>query len=423
MNSALIPPVRGMHDILPPQTAAWQRLENAVGRCFHRYGYGEIRTPIVERLDLFRRQLGEYSDIVQKEMYSFVDALNNDMLVLRPEATVSTLRALLNGGMHRSGVTRVWYSGPMFRHEKPQKGRYRQFHQYGAEAVGSQDPAMDAEQIIMLARLWRELNIADKLELDINNLGIENERHLYKQRLQAYFANYESEMDDADKYRLQNNPLRLLDSKNPAVAVTADDAPHLHDSLSKESRRFVDAVKNKISAAGVPFKERPALVRGLDYYNLTVFEWTIENDENRQNTVCGGGRYDGLAEKIGGDMLPGCGFAFGVERVLALLAPTAPTAPDCYLAITDESCADYADDIAETCRNNDLSVWRHVGGNNLARQLKKADAMQTPLAIIIGTNENQGGYVTLKRLADGQQEKSPLAAMTTTIKKMLGHDR
>ena len=429
MRSELIPAVRGMRDILPAQVGAWQRLEKTAAECFRLYGYGEIRTPIVERLELFNRQLGENTDLVQKEMYSFTDALNGDEVALRPEATVSAVRALLaadggrGGGVRRvTRITRVWYGGPMFRHERPQKGRYRQFHQFGAEALGGADAAIDAEQILMLARLWRLLGIADKLSLDINNLGDAEERARHRQKLREYFLRYENDLDDDARRQLLTNPLRLLDNKNPKVTEIAAAAPRMRDELGEQSRRFAESLKEKLNAAGVCFSERDSLVRGLDYYNLTVFEWSLANDERRQNTICGGGRYDGLAEKIGGAAAPGCGFALGVERVLELLEEEATAPSDCYLAITAPQCANFADKLAELCRDGGLSVWRHVGGGNVGRQLKKADTMRIPLALIVGDEEQDGNYVTLKHLDSGRQSRAPLSDAAAEAKRMLSHE-
>ena len=417
MGETLISAARGMRDILPPQAAVWRRLENAVAACFARYGYAEIRTPLVERLELFRRQLGEHTDIVQKEMYVFADALNNDKLALRPEATVSTVRALLAGGGARAGVLRVWYGGAMFRHERPQQGRYRQFHQFGAEATGAKDPRLDAEQIIMLWRLWRELGVADQLQLEINNLGSPQERAQYAKNLQAHFAPHAKNWDDAARQRLQNNPLRLLDSKEEGVMQAAAGAPP--PPLGDDSRRFVDAVKERLAAAGAPFCERPQLARGLDYYNLTVYEFSPKNDERRQNTLCGGGRYDGLAQSIGGAPMPGCGFAMGAERLLALLQPPPPPPPQCCLIAADDTAENYAQQVAEACRDGGLVVWRHLGGGGLAKGLKRANAMQTPLALIVGDAEARGEYVTIKRLADGSQRQAPRARLAQTAKDML----
>lgn len=412
-----------MRDILPENIGAWQRLEKTAAACFHHYGYGELRTPLVERLELFSRQLGESTDVVQKEMYRFTDAANDDEVALRPEATVSTVRALLAAGRQRSGTVRVWYGGAMFRHERPQKGRYRQFHQLGAEALGNVDAALDAEQILMLARLWRELGIAAALKLELNNLGSNAERARHREKLAAYFTAHLDALDEDAKRRVSANPLRILDSKNERTLQVVAGAPALADELGDESRRYVDAVREKLAAAGVAFEDNPALVRGLDYYNLTVYEWSVAGDERRQNTVCGGGRYDGLAESIGGAAFPGCGFALGMERVLELLAPQAAAAADCFLAFTATGGAGdaerLADTVAERCRDDGLAVWRHVGGGNLARQLKRADAMGAALAIIVGDDECAGDYITIKRLADGEQQRAATADAAAASRRMI----
>lgn len=421
MKNTLISSVRGMRDILPEQIGCWQQLEKTAADCFRRYGYGELRTPLVERLELFSRQLGENTDMVQKEMYRFVDRANGDEVALRPEATVSTVRALLADDRQRGGTVRVWYGGPMFRHERPQKGRYRQFHQLGAEALGSTDPALDTEQIIMLARLWRELDIGDQLRLSINNLGSSAERARYRDQLADYFNRHADRLDSDARKRINTNPLRILDSKDPDTMTVAASAPRLAETLSDESRRHVETVKEKLAAAGIEFEEDPMLVRGLDYYNLTVYEWALAGDTRRQNTVCGGGRYDGLAEKIGGRPFPGCGFALGMERIVDLMKPPPLAAADCFLAVTDgdHATADTADRVAENCRDEGLSVWRHIGGGNLARQLKKADSMGTALVIIVGKDECAGGYITIKRLADGAQQQINPAQAAATSKHLL----
>ena len=421
MKNALIAPVRGMHDILPEQVAAWQQMEQVAADCFHSYGYRELRTPLLEKAELFRRPLGEKTDVVQKEMYCFNDKADGDQLALRPEATVSTVRALLAAGRQRGAAVRVWYSGAMFRRERPQKGRYRQFHQLGAEALGSADPALDAEQIIMLARLWRALGVAGRLRLEINNLGSSEERADYRGRLSAYFERRRSDLDEDATERITTNPLRILDSKHPATLKVIAEAPPLADSLGTQSRRHLDRVKDKLTAAGIAFSENDRLVRGLDYYNLTVYEWSLADDTRRQNTVCGGGRYDGLAESIGGTAFPGCGFALGLERAVSLLGAAPPPVADCFLALADadNASAVLADTVAEYCRDEGLSVWRHVGGGKLDRQLKQADSMGAPLAIIIGESEASGDYVTIKRLADGEQRQVPPADAAETGRRLL----
>lgn len=404
---ALISLVRGMRDLLPAETGDWRRAETAAAACFARYGYGEIRTPVVERLALFSRQLGAHTDIVKKEMYAFADRADEE-LCLRPEATVPTVRAAAAANLHRGGVARLWYGGPMFRRERPQKGRYRQFWQLGAEAIGgAPNPAIDAEQIIMLSALWAELKIGGRLQLAVNNLGAPAERAAYGKTLAAYFRRHLGDLDEPARAAVDENPLRILDSKDEKTAEIAAAAPKIESALGAESRRHMDSVKSIIAAAGVEFLEEPRLVRGLDYYNLTVFEWTLKDDARRQNALCGGGRYDGLSEQIGGPPLPGCGFALGLDRLVALAESRAAAAPDCFLTAAGAR-AEYCMRAAEILRGAGFSVWQHGGGGNLARQLKKADAMKTPLAIIVGTEEETQNTVSLKRLRDGKQCSAPL---------------
>ena len=405
---ALISSVRGMRDLLPAETGDWRRAETAAMQCFSRYGYGEIRTPVVERLALFSRQLGEHTDVVQKEMYAFTDR-SGDELCLRPEATVPTVRAAAAANLHRGGVARLQYCGPMFRRERPQKDRYRQFWQIGAEAVGAgaPDPAIDAEQIMMLSALWAELKIGGKLRLALNNLGAPAERAAYRQTLSAYFRRRLDDLDEGARGAVETNPLRILDGKDEKTAEIAAAAPKIESALGAESRRHLDSVKNILAASGVDFFEEPRLVRGLDYYNLTVFEWTLKEDARRQNALCGGGRYDGLSEQIGGPPLSGCGFALGLDRLAALAEKRAAPPPDCFLAAAGAK-TEYCMRAAENLRAAGFSVWMHSGGGNLARQLKKADAMKTPLALIAGTKEESQNTITIKRLRDGEQRAAPL---------------
>ena len=405
---ALISLVRGMRDLLPAETGDWRRAESAAAACFCRYGYGEIRTPVVERLALFSRQLGAQTDIVKKEMYAFADR-SEEELCLRPEATVPTVRAAAAANLHRGGVARLWYGGPMFRRERPQKGRYRQFWQLGAEAIsaGAPDPAIDGEQLLMLSALWAELKIGGKLRLALNNLGAPAERAAYRKTLGAYFRRHLDDLDEPARAAADENPLRILDSKDEKTAEIARAAPKIESALGAESRRHMDSVKSILTAAGVEFTEDPFLVRGLDYYNLTVFEWTLKDDSRRQNALCGGGRYDGLSEQIGGPPLSGCGFALGLDRLVALAESRRAAPPDCFLAAAGAGAA-YCARAAEKLRAAGFSVWQHSGGGNLARQLKKADAMQTPLAVIAGTMEEAQKTITLKRLRDGEQCSAPL---------------
>lgn len=417
----LIPSVRGMRDVPPADTGEWRRAESAAAACFALYGYGEIRTPIVERAELFRRQLGEHSDIVQKEMYAFVD-LSGEELCLRPEATVPTVRAAAAANLHRGGIARLWYGGPMFRRERPQKGRRRQFWQLGVEAIGggAPDPEIDAEQITIAARLWKMLKVENRVQLFINNLGAPAERAAYRRKLSEYFRRRESDLDAASRARISDNPMRILDSKDAAAIAVAKDAPLLREMLGAESRRHLERVQFALDAAGIPFCETPSLVRGLDYYNLTVFEWAEKDDDRRQNAICGGGRYDGLSAQIGGPPLHGCGFALGLDRLVALMQNDNAVAdpPDCVLLAAGAN-ADYCIRAAEMLRDGGISVLRQDGGGNLARRLKKADASRAPLAIIIGEDEERRGEVSVKRMQDGVQHSPPLAEAAATAAKLI----
>lgn len=409
---ALISSVRGMRDLLPAETGEWRRVESAAAACFARYGYGEIRTPVVERAELFRRQLGENNDIVRKEMYAFAD-LSGDELCLRPEATVPAVRAAAAANLPRSGVARIWYGGPMFRRERPQKGRYRQFWQIGAEAIGAgePDPAIDAEQILMAARLWKELKVDNRLQLFLNNLGAPAERAAYRTELSAYFRSRADNLDDSARARIDDNPMRILDSKDAATVAVAKDAPQLREMLGAESRRHLEKVQNILAAAGVAFAETSSLVRGLDYYNLTVFEWALKDDGRRQNALCGGGRYDGLSAQIGGPPLHGCGFALGLDRLVALTAQTESSAaipPDCIL-LPAGGGAEYCARAAEMLRDGGVSVRCLDGGGNIGKQLKKADAAGSPLAAIVGEDEEKRGAITIKNMRDGAQQSPTLA--------------
>ena len=320
--------VKGMNDLLPPQSAIWESVEQQVAAVFRAYGYACIRTPIVEPTALFIRGIGEVTDIVEKEMYSFTDALNGEQLTLRPENTAAVVRACIEHNLLYDGPRRLWYLGPMFRHERPQKGRYRQFHQFGVEALGYGQPAVDAEQLLMIWRLWEALGIAvaDRPQLQLNSLGDLSERLAHRQALVDYFSAVQDRLDADSQRRLQTNPLRILDSKNPDMAELIAGAPKLSSFLGQTSLAHQDAVCQALTVAGVPFQMNDRLVRGLDYYNLTVFEWVTDR-LGAQGTVCGGGRYDSLVEQMGGKPAPACGFAIGVERLIALLEEVAPVTP------------------------------------------------------------------------------------------------
>src|SRR5215813_7483983 len=312
MSSGEIQAIRGMNDVLPDEAPRWRFLEDSVRTVFEQYGYRSIRTPIVERTELFVRGVGQATDVVEKEMYSFVDAMNGDKLSLRPEATAPTVRAALEHNLLYQGPQRLWYGGPLFRHERPQKGRYRQYHTFGAEALGFADPDIDVELLMMARRLWQRLGIED-VELQINTIGSAEERRAFRQRLIEYFERHESSLDEDARRRLHANPLRILDSKNPAMQSVIEAAPRLIDAVGAATRTNFEAVQDGLRAAGIAYTINPRLVRGLDYYNLTVFEW-VAGRLGAQNAVCSGGRYDGLFEQLGGRPTPGCGFGVGVER-------------------------------------------------------------------------------------------------------------
>ena len=409
--SKTIQAVRGMNDILPADAALWEFFEDTVADWLRAYGYTQIRTPIVESTDLFVRSIGEVTDIVEKEMYSFEDRLNGEHLTLRPEGTASCVRAVVQHNLLYNAPQRLWYKGPMFRHERPQKGRYRQFHQVGVESLGFAGPDMDAEHIIMTARLWKLLGLED-VALEINTLGSSESRARYRSRLIQYFEGHADVLDEDAKRRLHSNPLRILDSKNPAMQAIIETAPKLMDDLDEESRKHFEELQHMLYAAGVSFTVNQRLVRGLDYYNATVFEW-VTTQLGAQGTVCAGGRYDGLIEQIGGKAAPACGFAMGVERLLALLqdqefVPPA-LAPDAYILHLGEQADRMAIPAAEQLRDAGLSVVLHCGGGSFKSQMKKADASGARYAIIIGDDEVAAGEVSVKPLrGEGEQARMTL---------------
>ncbi len=394
--------IRGMNDILPDEAYQWHFFEHTVQDWLAMYGYRNIRTPIVEQSDLFVRSIGEVTDIVEKEMYCFVDHLNNDSLALRPEGTASCVRAVIEHNLLYGSPQRLYYSGPMFRHERPQKGRYRQFHQVGVEALGFSGPDIDAELILMCARLWQMLGITG-LRLEISTLGNADSRALHRARLINYFEKHTGALDEDANRRLHTNPLRILDSKNPQMQSLIEDAPRLVDDLDEESRLHFEAVQQILRARGVSFEINPRLVRGLDYYNRTVFEW-ITDKLGAQSAVCAGGRYDGLIEQVGGKSAPACGFAMGVERLLALMQECGrvitPPVPDIYIVHQGEHAVTYAWKAAEYLRDANCRVILHCGGGSFKLQMKKADASGARYALIIGDDEALTQQVTLKSLRE-----------------------
>jgi histidyl-tRNA synthetase len=372
----------------------------------HSYGYTQIRTPIVESTDLFVRSIGEVTDIVEKEMYSFEDKLNGEKLTMRPEGTASCVRAVVQHNLLYNAPQRLWYMGPMFRHERPQKGRYRQFHQVGVESLGYDGPDMDAEHIIMTARLWKLLGLKD-VALEINTLGSAEARAQYRTRLIAYFEQHADLLDEDAKRRLHSNPLRILDTKNPAMQAMVEAAPKLMDDLDEASLKHFEALQGMLKAARIAYRINTRLVRGLDYYNATVFEW-VTTRLGAQGTVCAGGRYDSLIEQIGGKPAPACGYAMGVERLLALLqeqnSPISSLAPDAYLVHAGDAATRWAPQVAEQLRDEGLAVVLHCGGGSFKSQMKKADASGARFALIIGDDEAAASELTLKPLREGGEQ-------------------
>ena len=394
--------VRGMNDVLPSESHVWQFFEETVRQWLASYGYREIRLPLVEKTELFVRAIGEVTDIVEKEMYTFVDRLNGESLTLRPEATASCVRAVLEHNLLYGGAQRLWYQGPMFRHERPQKGRYRQFHQMGVEALGFPGPDVDAEHLVMIARLWRRLGVAD-VALQINTLGTPADRARHRTRLKDYLHRHWDALDEELRQRCERNPLRVLDSKDPALVALIEGAPRLLDDLDEVSIRHFEDLQTLLRQAGLEYEIVPRMVRGLDYYNFTVFEWVTDR-LGAQGTICAGGRYDGLVEQVGGKPAPACGFALGVERVLALLEEQAlrPEAPtfDAYLVHQGEAAGRFAWEVAERLRDAGLRVLFHCGGGSFKSQMKKADASGARFAVIVGDDEAAAGRASLKALRE-----------------------
>jgi histidyl-tRNA synthetase len=392
--------IRGMNDVLPEEAAWWLEFEAKVEGWLERYGYRNIRMPLVEPTQLFRRAIGEVTDIVEKEMYSWRDELNGEDLTLRPEGTASCVRAAIEHNLLYDGPKRLWYAGPMYRHERPQKGRYRQFHQYGVEALGYAGPDVDAELVVMCAALWRELGL-NGIRLELNTIGSSEERARYRADLVKHLEANLERLDADAKRRLHTNPLRVLDSKHPGVREVVATAPALMDYLGEDSLGHFDGLKRLLACAGIGYTINPKLVRGLDYYNLTVFEW-VSDALGAQGTVCGGGRYDGLFAQIGGKPAPAAGFAMGNERLIALLqaAGNAPAlrVPDAYLVFQGAGTLEYAFSIADTLRAAGYAIVQHAGGGSFKSQMKKADASGAWLALIVGESELSASTVSVKYL-------------------------
>jgi histidyl-tRNA synthetase len=405
--SKSIQAIRGMNDLLPETVDYWQWVEDVAREVLDAYGYREIRLPQLEKTELFKRSIGEVTDIVEKEMYTFEDR-NGDSLTLRPEGTAGCVRAAIENGMLHNQTHRLWYSGPMFRHERPQKGRYRQFHQIGAETFGMEGPDIDAEIIMLTARLWRELGIAG-VRLEINSLGTVETRNAHRQELVSYLRDHYDSLDDDSKRRLEQNPLRILDSKNPEVQKIVANAPSLLDHLNDESRAHFEQLQAYLDDAGIEYTVNPCLVRGLDYYTRTVFEW-ITTELGAQGTVCAGGRYDGLVEQLGGKPIPAAGFALGVERLVELVQQQNPdvieSPLDAYLVLLGHEAETRGMQLAEQLREQGINIVCHCGGGSMKSQMKKADRSGARFAVILGEDEIKAEEASIKQLREtGQQSR------------------
>jgi len=413
--------IRGMNDCLPQDTPVWQYVEHMIRQTVNSYGYDEIRFPIVEMTELFKRSIGEVTDIVEKEMYTFADR-NGDSLTLRPEGTACCVRAGIQNGLLYNQEQRLWYMGPMFRHERPQKGRYRQFHQFGLEVFGMQGPDIDAEVILVSARLWQQLGLTPYVRLELNSLGSNEARAAYRDKLVAYLEQHKDLLDEDSQRRLYSNPLRVLDSKNPAMAEMLAKAPQLLDHLDEESKLHFAGLQARLQAAGIEFTINPRLVRGLDYYNKTVFEWVTTN-LGSQGTVCAGGRYDGLVEQLGGKATPAVGFGLGLERLVLLLQslpllPAVTNAADFYLMPLGDAAELAAVSVAEQLRLAlpGKRVMLHCGGGNLKKQLKRADKSGAAVGLLLGDDELAAGQITIKWLrADHPQQTVHIADLAAVL--------
>ncbi|MDT3272484.1 histidine--tRNA ligase [Shewanella sp. SP2S2-4] len=409
--------IRGMNDILPTQSPLWQKVEAVLRSSVSAYGYSEIRTPIVENTDLFKRSIGEVTDIVEKEMYTFADN-NGDSLTLRPEGTASTVRAGNENGLLYNQEQRLWYMGPMFRHERPQKGRYRQFNQFGVEVYGIGTADIDAEVLMLSARLWEKLGISDHVSLELNTLGDPAERAVYRDALIAFLELHKDALDEDSKRRMYSNPLRVLDSKDQNVQAILAGAPELMDFLGEESKTHFSQLRELLDAVGIKYTINPRLVRGLDYYNRTVFEW-VTSSLGSQGTVLAGGRYDGLVAQLGGKDTPAVGFAMGLERIVLLLETLElnkdiPSEVDVYVTAMGDSCLVEAIKIAQELRSAlpNLKVMSHCGGGNVKKQMKRADKSGAAVALLIGEDELAEGMVTVKYLRnDNEQQRVARSAL------------
>jgi histidyl-tRNA synthetase len=420
----IIEPLRGVHDVLPEKVAAWQLLERITREVFAGYGYEEFRVPVIEQTQLFKRSIGDFTDIVEKEMFSFVDQ-GEDHITLRPEATAGIVRAMISNGLLREGRLRVWCMGPMFRRERPQAGRYRQFHQIDAEAFGFEGPDIDAEMILLSARLFRRLGLTG-LKLCLNSLGTPAARAAYRDRLAAYFGTHESSLDEDSKRRLQGNPLRILDSKNASTQRIVAGAPLLADSLDAESKAHFEGLCAHLRSAGIEYHVEPHLVRGLDYYTRTVFEWTTDA-LGSQSTVCAGGRYDGLVAQLGGAATPGIGWAMGQERIVMLLEKQEPglvrEQPQVYLVLVGEGTEAAGFKLAEQLRDAwpSLKLQINLGGGSFKTQFKRADKSGAQFAVVLGDDERAREVVALKALRrEMPQEECAFSQISERLGVLLG---
>ncbi|BAX52139.1 Histidine--tRNA ligase [Photobacterium damselae subsp. piscicida] len=399
--------IRGMNDCLPTQSPLWQKVEGTVKQVISSYGYNEVRMPIVESTHLFKRAIGEVTDVVEKEMYTFEDR-NGDSLTLRPEGTAGCVRSGIQNGLLYNQEQRLWYIGPMFRHERPQKGRYRQFHQFGVEVFGLNGPDIDAELIMMTARLWRELGIHEHVTLELNSIGSLEARAEYRTALIAFLEQHMEVLDEDAKRRMYTNPLRVLDTKNPEIQNILGDAPKLSEYLDQDSREHFAGLCELLDAAGIKYQVNERLVRGLDYYNRTVFEW-VTDSLGAQGTVCGGGRYDGLVEQLGGKVTPAVGFAMGLERLVLLMETLEQTevrrSVDVYMVTAGEGTLAAGMKLAEVLRSQipDLRVMTHFGSGNFKKQFKRADNVGAVVALVLGENEIAENTVVVKDLRGGEQ--------------------
>ncbi|EGQ8294675.1 histidine--tRNA ligase [Vibrio parahaemolyticus] len=415
--------IRGMNDCLPTQSPLWQKLENTVKNVISAYGYNEVRMPIVEETNLFSRAVGEETDVVSKEMYTFDDR-NGDSLTLRPEGTAGCVRSCIQNSLINRDEQRLWYMGPMFRHERPQKGRYRQFHQCGVEVFGLNGPDVDAELIMMTARLWRELGIDKHVRLELNSIGSQEDRADYRTALVAFLEQHIDVLDEDCKRRMHTNPLRVLDTKNPDIQAILGDAPRLSEYLGEESKAHFAGLCELLDAAGIEYTVNECLVRGLDYYNRTVFEWITES-LGAQGTVCGGGRYDGLVEQLGGKPTPAVGFAMGLERLVLMLETLELTdvrrSVDVYVVTAGEGTMMAGMKLAEQLREaiSGVRVMNHFGGGNFKKQFKRADKVGAVVALVLGENEVADNTVVLKDLVGGEQETYSQAEVAEKIAALI----